>query len=47
VDEARPGHRLDHGAHGLAVLERDVADQAVEPVGVGRPAELVDDLAAV
>jgi hypothetical protein len=50
VDEARPGHRLDHAAHPLAVAP-DASGQRPERVGVradgghlDRPALLVEHM---
>ena len=44
MDEARPGHRLNHGANRLLVAV-DLADEAAQAVGVRWSRQLVELLA--
>jgi hypothetical protein len=44
VDEPRPGHRLDHGADGLAVDLLDPPREPPQRLGVGRRGKLVEVL---
>jgi len=46
VNETGAGHRLDHPAHGHAVL-CDVAHKTTQTVGVRRRGELLDQLAVL
>jgi len=46
VDETRAGHRLNHSAHRLAVLQ-DPPRKPANTIVVARPSELLDQLAAL
>ena len=47
MDEPGAGHRLDHGADGLAVNLLDPAGECLQRIGVGRNGELVEMLSSI